>query len=254
MFGKSGYESYGRLSCFQLWSGIFKNVYIITLSRGWCQKWRKKPLLLLKPKIWRPRKWHWKVSTHTHTQHTHKDPHVPTFWGPKALLFCKQPKCPGKSTARRNKFDHWWPLCHYQVSSDHRVSHKENRRQHSCLRCRCQSQPILGQVGCEEALWHCCGQGQHLDRGQWREECIRSLAPDYNALNVADKIGITKLTPAATFKYKFFHYTHTKECLHDIEELPTLNVLYFMLSKKHTIFSSSEETCMISYSRIYKAP
>lgn len=81
-----------------------------------------------------------------------------------------------------------------------------------------------------------------------------SLVPDYNALNVADKIGITKLTPAAKFKYKFFHYTHTKECLHDIEELPTLNVLYFMLSKKHTIFSSTEETFMIAYSRIYKAP
>lgn len=53
-----------------------------------------------------------------------------------------------------------------------------------------QGQQAPDQTDYEEPLWHCQGQGQYPDQAWWEKTC-GPLAPDYNALVVANKTEIT---------------------------------------------------------------
>ena len=50
------------------------------------------------------------------------------------------------------------------------VSHEEDRRQWcTCVHCGCQGHWAPDHRGCQEALWHWLGQGQHPNQAWWRE-------------------------------------------------------------------------------------
>ncbi|KAH0509263.1 60S ribosomal protein L23a [Microtus ochrogaster] len=51
----------------------------------------------------------------------------PTFRRPKTLRLRRQPKHPRRVPQEEQA----WPLCHHQIPPDHRVSHEEERRQHT---------------------------------------------------------------------------------------------------------------------------
>ena len=61
-------------------------------------------------------------------------------------------------------------------SPDFRVGHEDDRRQqYACVHCGWQGQQAPDETGCEEAVWHWHGQGQHPDQAWWGEEIIYSI-------------------------------------------------------------------------------
>lgn len=121
------------------------------------------PLPKLKPKqrLQKPKTHCWKISAC-----------YPPSGCPKTL----QPKYPRKSTPKKNRLnpDQW----------------EDGRPHHTCTSCVCQSQQAPDQTSCEEALGHWHGPGQHRI-GSDREKAYVQQIPDYDALNVANKTGIT---------------------------------------------------------------
>lgn len=92
-----------------------------------------------------------------------------------------QPKNPQKSMPKTNKRDHCMPSSNYPWP----LSQPWRRQRTTTCKCSCgcQGQQVSDQTGCEVTLWHCCGQSQHP------QKAYVQLAPDYDALNVANKTG-----------------------------------------------------------------
>lgn len=136
---------------------------------------------------------------------THKDPPITYFSYPRHCVSegradipeRAHPSPPGETTLT---------TVHHHVPPDYWIGCEENRRQQPpCVSYRTQGQQAPDQIGCEEALWHGHGQGQHPDLALCREEdpwstgcwlwCFVCCRQNWDCRNWAQ---------LAESKYKFF--------------------------------------------------
>ncbi|XP_059134779.1 large ribosomal subunit protein uL23-like [Peromyscus eremicus] len=125
-----------------------------------------------------------------------------TFWRPKTLRLWKQPNSPRESTPRRNKLDHH-AIIKFPLTTESAMKKSED----NTFVLRWMSRPASSRRS--NRLWRnlkkLCDIGvakaNTLIRPDGEEKVYVWLAPDYDALDVANKIGIIQL---ANSKYTPF--------------------------------------------------
>ena len=136
------------------------------------------------------------VHSHTHT----KDPHI-TY-----ILMTQDPASPKAaqiSLKERPQEKQAWPLCHHQVPLNYWVSHEENRRQqHTVFIVDVKANKHQIKQAVKKLYDIDVAKINTLIRPDGQKKACVRLAPDYDALDVANKIGIIWVQP--TINLNFF--------------------------------------------------
>uniref|UniRef100_H0XN12 Large ribosomal subunit protein uL23 n=1 Tax=Otolemur garnettii TaxID=30611 RepID=H0XN12_OTOGA len=122
--------------------------------------------------------------------HSHKKKKIgtsPTFWQPKTLRLRRQPKYPWKSTPRRNKLDHY-AIIKFPLTTESAMKKiEDNNTSVFIVDVKANKHHI------KQAVKKLCdtdvAKVNTLIRPE-EEGLYVQLAPDYDALDVANKIGI----------------------------------------------------------------
>ncbi|XP_078214737.1 large ribosomal subunit protein uL23-like isoform X2 [Callithrix jacchus] len=123
--------------------------------------------------------------------HSHKIKNIhmaPTFWQPKTLRLQRQPKYPWKSTPRKNKLDHY-PIIKFPLTTESAMKKIEgNNTPVFTVDVKASKHQI------KQAVETLCdidvAKVNTLIRPNGERKAWVRLAPNYNALDVANKIGI----------------------------------------------------------------
>uniref|UniRef100_A0A2I3HJP3 Large ribosomal subunit protein uL23 n=1 Tax=Nomascus leucogenys TaxID=61853 RepID=A0A2I3HJP3_NOMLE len=122
--------------------------------------------------------------------HSHKKKKIrtsPTFRRPKTLRFRRQPKYPRKSAPRRNKLDHY-AIIKFPLTTESAMKKIEDNN----------TLVFIVDVKIKRAVKKLCdidvAKVNTLIRPDGEKKAYVRLAPDYDALDVANKIGSSKLT------------------------------------------------------------
>ena len=122
--------------------------------------------------------------------HSHKKKKIhtsPTFWQPKTLRFQRQPKYPRKSTPRRNKLDHS-AIIKFPLTTESAMKKIEDNTLVFIVDVKANKHQIKQAV---KKLYDIdVAKVNTLIRPDGEKKAYVRLAPDYDALDVANKIGI----------------------------------------------------------------
>nr|XP_051704573.1 60S ribosomal protein L23a-like [Oryctolagus cuniculus] len=122
--------------------------------------------------------------------HSHKKKKVrtsPTFRRPKTLCFRRQPKYPRKSAPRRNKFDHY-AIIKFPLTTELAMKKIEDNTLVFIVDVKANKHQIKQAV---KKLYDIdVAKVDTLIRPDGEKKAYVRLAPDYDALDVANKIGI----------------------------------------------------------------
>ena len=111
-----------------------------------------------------------------------------TFWWPKTLWLRKQPKYPQKSTPRRNKLDHY-AITKFPLTTESAIKKTEgNNTLGFTVDVKANKHQIKQAV---KKLYDIdVAKVNTLIRPDGEKKAYVRLAPDYDTLDVANKIGI----------------------------------------------------------------
>uniref|UniRef100_E1B983 Large ribosomal subunit protein uL23 n=2 Tax=Bos TaxID=9903 RepID=E1B983_BOVIN len=122
--------------------------------------------------------------------HSHKKKKIqtlPTFWQPKTLWLRRQPKYPWKSAPRRNKLDHY-AIIKFPLTTESAMKKIEDNTLVFIVDVKANKHQI------KQAVKKLCdidvAKVNTLIRPDGEKKAYVRLAPDYDALDVANKIGI----------------------------------------------------------------
>ncbi|XP_055422142.1 60S ribosomal protein L23a-like [Bubalus kerabau] len=123
--------------------------------------------------------------------HSHKKKKIqtsPTFWLPKTLRLRRQPKYPPKSAPRRNKLDHY-AIIKFPLTTESAMKKTEdNNTLVFIVDVKANKHQIKQAV---KKLYDIdMAKVNTLIRLDGKKKAYVQLAPDYDALDVANKIGI----------------------------------------------------------------
>ncbi|XP_038173275.1 60S ribosomal protein L23a-like [Arvicola amphibius] len=124
--------------------------------------------------------------------HSHKKKKIrtsPTFWRPKTLRLRRQPKYPRKSTPRRNKLDHY-AIIKFPLTTESAMKKiEDNNTLVFIVDVKANKHQIKQAV---KKLYYDIDVAKvnTLIRPDGEKKVYVRLAPDYDALDVASKIGI----------------------------------------------------------------
>ncbi|XP_036052240.1 60S ribosomal protein L23a-like [Onychomys torridus] len=123
--------------------------------------------------------------------HSHKKKNIrtsPTFWQPKTLWLRRQPKYPRKSKPRRNKLDHY-AIIKFPLTTESAMKKTEdNNTLVFTVDVKANKHQIKQAV---KKLYDIdVAKVNTLIRSDGEKKAHVHLAPDYDALDVANKIGI----------------------------------------------------------------
>ena len=122
--------------------------------------------------------------------HSHKKKKIrtsPTFRRPKTLRLRRQPKYPRKSAPRRNKLDHY-AIIKFPLTTESAMKKMEDNTLVSIVDVKANKHQIKQAVKklCDTDM----AKVNTLIRPDGEKKAYVRLAPDYDALDVANKIGI----------------------------------------------------------------
>ncbi|XP_055472182.1 60S ribosomal protein L23a-like [Psammomys obesus] len=121
---------------------------------------------------------------HSHKQKIHMSP---TFWLPKTLRLQRQPKYPPKSAPRRNKLDHY-SIIKFPLTTESAMKKAQNNTLVFIVDVKASKHQIKEVV---KKLYDIdVDKVNTLTRPDEEKKAYVRLAPDYDALDVANKIGI----------------------------------------------------------------
>ncbi|XP_036042754.1 60S ribosomal protein L23a-like [Onychomys torridus] len=111
----------------------------------------------------------------------------PTFWWPKTLRLWRQPKYPRKSAPRRNKLDHY-AIIKFPLTTESAMKKIEDNNTLVFIVDKANKHQIKQAV---KQLYDIdVAKVNTLIRPDGEKKAYVHLAPDYDALDVANKIGI----------------------------------------------------------------
>ncbi|XP_052501025.1 60S ribosomal protein L23a-like [Budorcas taxicolor] len=123
--------------------------------------------------------------------HSHKKKKIqtsPTFWWPKTLQLRRQPKYPQKSAPRRNKLDHYAIISFLLTTESAMKKIEDNNTLVSIVDVKANKHQIKQAV---KKLYPIdMAKVNTLIRPDGEEKAYVRLAPDYDVLDVANKIGV----------------------------------------------------------------
>ncbi|XP_041501687.1 60S ribosomal protein L23a-like [Microtus oregoni] len=114
--------------------------------------------------------------------HSHKKKKIctsPTFWRPKTLRLRRQPKYPRKSAPRRNKLDHC-AIIKFPLTTESAMKKIEDDN----------TLVFIVDIKANKHQIKDVAKVNTLIRPDGEKKAYVRLAPDYDALDVANKIGI----------------------------------------------------------------
>ncbi|XP_062935332.1 large ribosomal subunit protein uL23-like [Cynocephalus volans] len=127
------------------------------------------------------------LHTHTHT-HTHtKIRTSPIFWRPKTLCLWRRPKCLQKIAPRRNKLDHC-AIIKFPLTTESAMKKMEDNTLVFIVDVKASKHQIKQAV--KQLSDMEVAKGNALLRAAVEKKAYVPLAPHYEALDVANKIGI----------------------------------------------------------------
>uniref|UniRef100_H0XLY1 Large ribosomal subunit protein uL23 n=1 Tax=Otolemur garnettii TaxID=30611 RepID=H0XLY1_OTOGA len=122
--------------------------------------------------------------------HSHKKKKIrtsPTFWWPKTLRLQRQPKYPRKSAPRRNKLD-YYAIIKFPLTTESAMKKIEDNTLVFIVDVKANKYQIKQAV---KKLYDIdVAKVNTLIRPDGEKKAYVRLAPDYDALDVANKIGI----------------------------------------------------------------
>lgn len=121
--------------------------------------------------------------------HSHKKKKIrtsPTFRRPKTLRLRRQPKYPRKSAPRRNKLDHY-AIIKFPLTTESAMKKIEDSK--TLCSWGCQGQQAPDQAGREQAMTRMWPKSTR-SRPDGEQKAYVPLAPDYDALDVANMIRV----------------------------------------------------------------
>ena len=158
---------------------------------SWRWRWRRRrkplPLLKLKPKqrVWRPRKQCWKVSTATRKRRSGR--HPPSR-GPRHCRGSGEPRYPWKSAPRRNKLDRCAIIKLPLTTESATKKTEDNTTLVFLVDVKADKHQVKQAV--KKPYDINVAKVNTLIRPDGEKKAYVRLAPDYDALDVANKIGI----------------------------------------------------------------